>query len=174
MSKRRAYHQGLGHDTDRCYNLCHAIQDLIDTKVIALPTRPNITKNPLPIHNVGSGPRINCLISKEEGEEDPFESIYDLPECFMMTWEELLGMTSTTGYDICSGDTAEIPNYLTSTYGGRYFKPHSNNPTSTYGERHFKPHSGDPTPTYGGRHFKPHLDYPTPTYGGKTLQTPRH
>jgi len=85
VSKRCAYHQGLGHDTDRCYNLRHGIQDLIDTKVIALPTRPNITKNPLPVHNFGRGPRINCLISTEEGEEDPFESIYDLPECFMTT-----------------------------------------------------------------------------------------
>ena len=85
VSKRCAYHQGLGHDTDRCYNLRHAIQDLIDTKVIALPTKPNITNNPLPNHNFGIGPRINCLISEEEGEKDPSELIYDLPECFMMT-----------------------------------------------------------------------------------------
>ena len=95
MSKRCAYHQGLGHDTDRCYNLRHAIQDLIDTKMIALPIRPNITNNLLPIHNFRRGPRINYLISKE-GEEDPFKSIYDLPECFMITWEELMGMTPTT------------------------------------------------------------------------------
>jgi len=65
VSKRCAYHQGLGHDTNRCYNLCHAIQDLIDTEVIVPPARPNITNNSL--HNFGRGPRINYLISEEEG-----------------------------------------------------------------------------------------------------------
>ena len=80
VSKRCDYHQGPGHNTDRCYNLCHAIQDLIDTKVIALPTRPNITNNPLPNHNFGKGPRINCLMSKGEREEDPSQLIYDLPK----------------------------------------------------------------------------------------------
>ena len=101
MSKRCAYHQGPSHNTDRCYNLRHAIQDLIDTKVIAPPTKPNITNNPLPNH-LGRKPRINCLMSKEEGEKDPSELIYDLPECFMMTWEKLMGMTSVAGYDIWS------------------------------------------------------------------------
>jgi len=137
VSKRCAYHQGTGHDTDRCYNLCHAIQDLIHTKVIAPTTRPNITNNPLPNHNFGRGPRINYLIFEEEGEEDLSELIYDLPECFMMTWEELMGMTSTTGYNIWSEDTTEILNYPTSTHGGRLFKPQSDNPTSIYGGRHF-------------------------------------
>ena len=32
------YHQGKGHTTDRCYNLRHAIQDLIDQQVITLPS----------------------------------------------------------------------------------------------------------------------------------------
>ena len=123
VSKRCAFHQGLGHDTDKCFSLRHAIQDLIDTKVIAPPTRPSITNNPFPNHNFGRGPRINCLMSKEEGEKDPSELIYDLPKCFMMTWEELMGMTSTAGYDIWSEDAAETPNYPTSTYGGRHFKP---------------------------------------------------
>ena len=94
MSKRCAYYQGPGHNTDRCYNLRHAIQDLIDTKVIALCTRPSITNNPLPNHNFGKGPRINCLMSKGEGEKDLSKLIYDLPECFIMTWEELMGITS--------------------------------------------------------------------------------
>ena len=88
--------------------------------MIALPTRLNITNNPLPNHNVGRGLRINCLISEKEGEEDLFELIYDLPKCFMMTWEELMGMTSTTGYDIWSEDIIEILNYPISTYGGRH------------------------------------------------------
>ena len=39
-------------------------------------------------------------MTEEESKEDPFELIYDLPECFMMTWEELMDMTSATGYDI--------------------------------------------------------------------------
>ena len=85
VGKRCAYHQGPGHDTDRCYNLHHVIQDLIDIKVIAPFTRPNITNNPFPNNNFGRGPRINCLISEEEEEEDPSELIYDILECFICT-----------------------------------------------------------------------------------------
>ena len=123
MTKRYAYHQSPGHDTDKCFGLCHAIQDLIDNKVIAPPTRPSITNNPLPKHNFGKGPKINCLMLEEETKGDPPKLIYDLPECFMMTWEELMGMTSTVGYDIWSEDVTETTNYPTSTNGGRYFKP---------------------------------------------------
>ena len=101
VNKRCAYHQGLGHETDRCFTLRHAIQDLIDNKVIAPPTRPSITNNPLPNHNFGKGPMINCLMIAEENKEGPSDLIYDLSECFMMTWEELMDRTSTTtkGYD---------------------------------------------------------------------------
>ena len=114
MSKRCAYHQGLGHDTDRCYNLCHAIQDLIETKVIAPPIRPSITNNPLPNHNFGKEPRSNCLMSKWEGEEDPSKLIYDLPKCFIVTLEKLMGMTFAIAYDIWSkyttwGETLQTP-----------------------------------------------------------------
>ena len=35
VNKRCAYHQIPGHDTNRCFTLHHAIQDLIDNKVIA-------------------------------------------------------------------------------------------------------------------------------------------
>ena len=66
---------------------------------------------------------INCLMTEEESEEDLSELIYDLPECFMMTWEELMGMMSTTGYDIWSEDVIKTINYPTSTNGGRHFKP---------------------------------------------------
>ena len=66
---------------------------------------------------------INCLMTEEESEEDLSELIYDLPECFMMTWEELMGMMSTTGYDIWSEVVIETINYPTSTNGGRHFKP---------------------------------------------------
>ena len=100
MTKRCAYHQSPGHDTDKFFGLHHAIQDLIDNKVIAVPTRPSITNNLFPNHNFGRGPRINCLMTEEESKEDSSELIYDLPKCFMMTWEELMDMTSATGYDI--------------------------------------------------------------------------
>ena len=85
VNKRCAYHQGSSHDIDKCFGLRHAIQDLIDNKVIASPIRLSITNNPFPNHNFGRGPRINCLMTEEESKEDPFELIYDLPECFMMT-----------------------------------------------------------------------------------------
>ena len=102
MNKRCAYHQVPGHDTDHCFALYHAIQDLIDNKVIAPPTRPSIANNPLPNHNFGKGPRVNCLMNEEDNQEDSSDLIYDLPECFMMTWEELMDRTSATvtGYDI--------------------------------------------------------------------------
>ena len=83
--KRCAYDQSPGHDTNKCFGLHHAIQDLKDNKVIGPPTRPSITNNPLPNHNFGRGPRINCLMTEEESKEDPFELIYDLLEYFMMT-----------------------------------------------------------------------------------------
>ena len=89
LNKRCAYHQGPSHETDRCFTLRHAIQDQIDSKVIALPTRPSITNNPFPNHNFRKGLMINYLITKEESKEDPSDLIYDPPECFMMTWEEL-------------------------------------------------------------------------------------
>ena len=124
VNKRCAYHQGPGHETDRCFTLRHAIYDLIDSKVIAQPTRPSITSNPLPNHNFGKGVRINCLMTEEENKEDPSDLIYDLPECFMITWEELMDRTSTTtaGYDIWN-EISEPENYPVSTNGGRHFKP---------------------------------------------------
>ena len=102
MNKRCAYYQVLGHDTDHCFAFHHAIQDLIDNKVIAPPIRPSITNNPLPNHNFGKGPRVNCSMIEEDNKEDPSDLIYDLPECFMMTWEELMDRTfaTVTGYDI--------------------------------------------------------------------------
>ena len=35
VNKKCAYHQGPGHDIDKCYNLCYAIQDVIDTDCTA-------------------------------------------------------------------------------------------------------------------------------------------
>ena len=133
VTKKCAYHQSPGHDTDKCFGFRHTIQDLIDNKVIALSTRPSITNNPLPNHNFRRGPMINCVMAEEESEEDPSELIYDLPKCFMMTWEELMGMTSAVGYDIWSEDVTETTNYPTSTNGGRHFKPQVSYQAPTYG-----------------------------------------
>ena len=44
------YHQGPGHDTDRCTALQHAIQDLIDQGLVNLG-HPSVTTNPLPAHS---------------------------------------------------------------------------------------------------------------------------
>ena len=85
VNKICAYHQVPGHETDHCFTLCHAIQELVDNKMIAPPTRPSITYNPLPNHNFGKGPRFNCLMTTEENKEDLSDLIYDLPKCFMMT-----------------------------------------------------------------------------------------
>jgi len=167
VTKRYAYHQSPGHDTNKCFGLRHGIQDLIDTKVIALLTRPSVTNNPLPNHNFGRGPRINCLMIEEEGEEDLSKLICDLSECFMMTWEELMGMMSTIGNDIWSEDVTETTNYPTSINGGRHFKPQSNYLTSINGGRHFKSQSSNQATTYGGRHFEPQSNDPTSTYGGR-------
>ena len=60
LNKRCAYHQGPGHNTDRCFTLRHVVQDLIDNKVIAPPIRPSVTNNPFPNHNFRKGPRISC------------------------------------------------------------------------------------------------------------------
>ncbi|KAL6348453.1 hypothetical protein AAG906_007385 [Vitis piasezkii] len=45
-----SYHQGLGHDTDHCNALRHAIQDLIDQGLVNLG-QPSVTTNPLPAHS---------------------------------------------------------------------------------------------------------------------------
>ena len=79
------------------------------------------------------------MMAEKESEEDSSELIYDLPEFFMMKWEELMGMTSTVGYDIWSENAIETPNYPTSTNRGRHFKPQSSYLASTNGGRHFKP-----------------------------------
>ena len=148
VNKRCAYHQGPSHETNRCLTLRHAIQDLIDNKVIVPPTRPSIIANPLPNHNFGKGLMINCLMTGEENKENPSDLIYDLPECFTMTWEELMDRTSTTtmGYDIWN-EIPEPENHEISTNGGRHFKPQEDNQISTNEGRHFKPQVKNQTPT---------------------------
>ena len=118
------------------------------------------------------------MITEEENKEDPSDLIYDLPECFMMTWEEMdRTSTTTTGYDIWN-EIPEPENYQTSTNMGRLFKPQVNNQTSINGGRHLKPQEDNQISTNGGRHFKPQdIDPNDPTKiahitRGETLQTP--
>ena len=141
------------------------------------PTRPSITNNPLPNHNFGKGPRINCLMIEKESKEGPYELIYDLLECFMMRWEELMDRTSTTTttYDIWNEEVPEPMNYQTLTNGGRHFKPQVNNQTPTNGRRHFEPQFSNLTSINRGRHFKPpHLETNNlvEAFNRSTQQTP--
>ena len=55
MDLHCAYHQGLGHETDRCTALRHAIQDLIDQGLVHLG-QPSVTQNPLPAHSTHAVP----------------------------------------------------------------------------------------------------------------------
>ena len=119
-------------------------------------------------------------MTKEENKEDSYKLIYDLPECFMMTCEELIDRTSTTivGYDIWN----EIPkqeNNQTSTNVGRHFKPQENSQAPTNRERNFKPQVNGQILTNGGRHFKPRAANPNDstkiahiTKGGRHLKSP--
>ncbi|KAL6348707.1 hypothetical protein AAG906_019442 [Vitis piasezkii] len=49
MDLHCAYHQGPGHETDRCTALRHVVQDLIDQGLVHLG-QPSVTTNPLPAH----------------------------------------------------------------------------------------------------------------------------
>ena len=49
MDLHYAYHQELGHGTDHCTTLRHAIQDLIDQGLVHLG-QPSVTTNPLLAH----------------------------------------------------------------------------------------------------------------------------
>ncbi|WJZ87423.1 hypothetical protein VitviT2T_006803 [Vitis vinifera] len=55
MNLHCAYHQGPGHETDRCTALRHAIQDLIDQGLVHLG-QPSVTTNPLPAHTTHAVP----------------------------------------------------------------------------------------------------------------------
>ena len=98
-------------------------------------------------------------MTEEENKEDPSNLIYDLPECFMMTWEELMdrASTTTTGYEKWN-ETPKPENNQTSTNKGRHFKPQENNQASTSGVRHFKHQVNSQTLTNGRRHFKPQVN----------------
>ena len=101
---------------------------------------------------------------EKETKGDPPKLIYDLPECFMMTWEELMGMTSIVGYDIWSEDVTETTNYPTSTNGGRHFNKQPN----TYKWGHFKPQSNNPYLQKGGDTLNPNQMAQHPHMEGDT------
>ena len=92
---------------------------------------------------------------EKDNKEDPSDLICDLPECFMMTWEELMDRTSATvtGYDIWN-KVPEQENNQTPRNRGRHFKPQENSQTSTNEGRHFKPQKNNQTLINRGRHFK--------------------
>ena len=98
-------------------------------------------------------------MTEEENKEDSSNLIYDLPKCFMMTWEDLMDRASTTitRYEKWN-ETPKPKNNQTSTNKGRHFKPQENNQASTSGVRHFKPQVNSQTLTNGGRHFKPQVN----------------
>ena len=54
------YHQIKEHDIERCAALHHAIQDLIDSRLVSL-AGPSVTTNPLPTHSTHSAPHLPSL-----------------------------------------------------------------------------------------------------------------
>ena len=91
MNQKCDYHQGPSHETDRCYALKNAIQNLSDNKVISPPTppnRPSITNNPLPNHN-NHRPLINCIDDNSE-MQDPYILIHKIPYCNMLSWDSIM------------------------------------------------------------------------------------
>ena len=51
MDLHCSYHQGLGHDTNHCTALRHALEDLIDQGLVHLG-QPSVTTNPLPANGI--------------------------------------------------------------------------------------------------------------------------
>ena len=73
-----AYHQKVGHDTDSCVALRHAIQDLIDQGLVDLGCHA-VTIDLLPTHDtrVAPPPLGDVHLIKYSGDE-----------IFMMGWDE--------------------------------------------------------------------------------------
>ncbi|XP_016449120.2 uncharacterized protein LOC107774154 [Nicotiana tabacum] len=82
---RCAYHSGAeGHDTDDCWTLKRAVENLIEQRKIVLRDEdvPNVTNNPLPAHNNGPvigmicedkefNPALNAIIAIADPEKKP-------------------------------------------------------------------------------------------------------
>ncbi|XP_074288461.1 uncharacterized protein LOC141613616 [Silene latifolia] len=65
-----AYHQGKGHDTEKCFRLKHEIQDMIEDGTIPIPTvKPNNVTNPFGDHsNAVSANEINGIWDDDEDD----------------------------------------------------------------------------------------------------------
>ena len=98
MDLHCAYHQGPGHETDRCTALRHAIQDLIDQGLVHLG-QPSVTQNPLPTYATHAVPPLAggihfldfvdsddyiCMLSWDDTELEPIE-LGDIYEMSSMT-----------------------------------------------------------------------------------------
>ncbi|XP_019259311.1 PREDICTED: uncharacterized protein LOC109237457 [Nicotiana attenuata] len=73
---RCAYHSGAeGHDTDDCWTLKRAVENLIEQGKIVLRDEdaPNVTNNPLPAHN--NGPVIGMICEDKEFDPAPMAII---------------------------------------------------------------------------------------------------
>ena len=94
MDLHCVYHQGPGHETDRCTALRHAIQDLIDQGLVHLG-QPSVTQNPLPAHTMHAVPSPAggihfldfaesddhiCMLSWDDTDSKPIElgDIYEM------------------------------------------------------------------------------------------------
>ena len=81
MDLHCAYHQGLGHETDRCTALRHAIQDLIDQGLVHLG-QPSVTQNPLSAH-------VAHAIPPPDGGIHFLDFAYFDDHVCMMSWDEM-------------------------------------------------------------------------------------
>lgn len=76
------FHQTKGRPTNRCYRLCHEIQDLLDKQIISppiAPNRPNVTRNPLPTHNMPPPSNINAIELGPYQSHQPIRQYTPLP-----------------------------------------------------------------------------------------------
>ena len=80
MDLHCAYHQGLGHETDRCTTLRHAIQDLIDQSLVHLG-QSSVTTNLLPTHTTHAVPH-----SVDDTHSINFVELDD--HIHMLSWNE--------------------------------------------------------------------------------------
>uniref|UniRef100_A0A1S3XV51 Retrotransposon gag domain-containing protein n=1 Tax=Nicotiana tabacum TaxID=4097 RepID=A0A1S3XV51_TOBAC len=77
---RCAYHSGAeGHDTDDCWTLKRAVENLIEQRKIVLRDEdvPNMTNNPLPAHNNGLSEK---KIEVETGATPPKDVVLYVPQ----------------------------------------------------------------------------------------------
>ena len=103
-----AYHQRVGHDTDSCVALRHAIQDLIDQSLVDLG-RPGVTTDPLPTHDTRAVPPPPGGVHLIE---------YSGDEIFMMGWDgeapQLISLYSNSEFSVYTqGQQVSSPFKLT-------------------------------------------------------------